>query len=153
MVCRDVVTLKVGVPEFVLLNAMSAGEPTATLGRRGEHGQSVGRRHRDEHRAQRRAVADGIGDRRRERRRRAGLIGGGSPGEGLRRRVEGHAGGQRARRDGHRIAAGGIGLHRVGVDLAHGGRRGGRRSHDEMGVERGRGRGRAADIAGRVGQA
>ena len=89
----DVVTLKVGVPAFALLKATRTGEPiamfaggastvtplaAATATYTGTGG----------------AVADGIGERRRERLRGARLIGRGRPGEGVRRRVEGHAGGQ-----------------------------------------------------------
>ena len=46
-----------GVPAFVLLKAISSGEPIGDARRRGDHGQPAGRSHFHVHRAHVMAVA------------------------------------------------------------------------------------------------
>ena len=117
------------------------GRVVRHVGRRGEHGQPVGRRHGDVNRAQRLRVARGaVRDGRRERGGRAGLVCRGRPGEGVGRRIERHARGQRRpRRHGYRVAAGRVGLQRIRVDLPDRGGGGGRRGDFQLRQRRGRG--------------
>ena len=95
----DVVTLKLGVPVFALLKATRTGEPIAMLRRRGDHGKAAGAPPRATNTVTVRAVADRIGERHRERLRSARVDWTwASTGEGIRRRIERHAGGQRRTR-------------------------------------------------------